>query len=674
MAQARYDGKIRQKGRGKLSEDEITSILRREITIAQGFDSDILSEIRAKSMDFFFGNDQSSTIPTAPAGRSNVQSLDVRDVTLAILSQIGPMYKASSIEFKPRAHDDEKQADLESQFVREIIEDNDGFKAFSSAAWYALLQNTGWIHVSVDDHTDVSRETYTGLDDMQVANVVDQGGQVEVDSYDEATGNLKITRTTETRQLKIEPISADMVLHSPGLDQYGVDGLRFVAYRKIYSVAELVAMGMSMEDAMETPSHRDDHWPAVIAKAEHYSESSDNELGGVQDATTLKECFHCWAQLDLNETGQWERYHILIAGKDGAKIVYMEPAPFVPMVAGCAIPVPHRIEGQGMGEVMGEIQTQKTAILRQYMDNLAVMNSSRMGAVEGQVNMKDLTDGRVNGVVRIKRPDAIVPLPATDAGMQAIQGLRYLDELRTSRGGAALDLNNSEMQIAQTSATAATNEYAAKERMSGWYCNNLIQTLMVGVFKMVHQTLRLYFDQPMDIAVNGNWEQQNPGSWQARDKCKVTVGLSPMEKRERAAGLQAIMQTQLSLASAGGSGVIVDQSRIYKTFSEWVKCLDVGEPFEFVLDPSSPQAKQAQQQNAAAQQAQQQMAMNEQDKQLASQREIEFAKMSVDWNKHSTELDYKYWETAEDNDADLEAAQMKKANESKGNGTQPKAG
>ena len=71
------------------------------------------------------------------------------------------------------------------------------------------------------------------------------------------------------------------------------------------------------------------------------------------------------------------------------------------------------------------------------------------------MNMKDVTQGRINGVVRMKRADAIIPLPALDIGPQSIQGLTYLDTVRSQRGGASLDMNNADRQVMASSATAA---------------------------------------------------------------------------------------------------------------------------------------------------------------------------------------------------------------------------
>jgi hypothetical protein len=473
----------------RLTEDEIGSLVRRELEIAQGYDADILSAKREAALTYFNGSTDNSYIPSAPAGRSNIVSADVRDVHGSVMSQIVHSFKTSSIEFEPISEEDEEQAQLETDVVKLQIDRNGGDKVFYEAIHDALLSGTGWIKVAVAEADEISREEYTDVTDPVMLDAIlrEPRGSVEVLSYDEESGALEVRRTRRNSKLVIESIDPAYMMFSPNHSQYDFQELRFVAERKLYTVAELVDMGMDMERAMELPSHRDEYWPAAVAREAitgtghgNYSESSDNELGGKQDATTLKECFHCYMLLDIDESGSYERYHILIGGYGGGHIVKMEPFDHIPYVPGSPLPMPHRTEGDGLYQYMKEVQDAKTHTLRSYMDNLSVMNTSRLGIVDGQVNIDDLTNGRINGVVRMKTPDSIRPLPASDVGAQAITGLEYLDKVRTQRGGASLDLNNSAMQVAQSSAAAAIGEYTAKEKMSTLFARNMVGSLMKG--------------------------------------------------------------------------------------------------------------------------------------------------------------------------------------------------
>ncbi len=94
------------------------------------------------------------------------------------------------------------------------------------------------------------------------------------------------------------------------------------------------------------------------------------------------------------------------------------------------------------------MQDAKTATLRQLLDNQNAANNARVIAVDGQVNMDDVVNSRPGDVVRTRSPDSIQPFPFTDIGASAQSTLAYLDKIRSERGGASLDLQSAELQIA----------------------------------------------------------------------------------------------------------------------------------------------------------------------------------------------------------------------------------
>ena len=291
-------------------------------------------------------------------------------------------------------------------------------------------------------------------------------------------------------------------------------------------------------------------------------------------------------------------------------------------------------------------------MLRNYIDNLNVMNSSRLGIVDGSVNVDDLTNGRINGIVRMKSPDAIVPLPAADVSMQAINGLEYLDKMRTQRGGASLDLNNSQMQVAQSSAAAAIGEYTAKEKMATLFARNMVETLMKGTFLLVHHCLRTQMPGQMGAKVRGNWEQTDPGEWKARTHVQTLVGLNSQERKEKIGGLKELLTIQMGLLQSGAEGVIVSKSNIYNTLSDLVRAGELGLPEQYMIDPDSQDGQQAQQQ--ISQQGAQQAQMQQQMMQMQAQ--LEQQKVQLDKYKIDAELKYKYYDT--NVDAGLQEAKM----------------
>jgi hypothetical protein len=69
-----------------------------------------------------------------------------------------------------------------------------------------------------------------------------------------------------------------------------------------------------------------------------------------------------------------------------------------------------------MWDLVEDLQRIKTAITRQYLDNLYLANTPRTAVVEGQVNLDDLLNPRPGGLVRTKALDAMQTIQTPDIG------------------------------------------------------------------------------------------------------------------------------------------------------------------------------------------------------------------------------------------------------------------
>ena len=575
------------------------------------------------------------------------------------MAQISTIYKSSNIEFTPHNEQDEEQARLESEIIKTVIENNDEYQIFEDATFDALLQGNGWIKVEVlvEPETLVQRLPFqTDQQARQMEEAIRESQEViDIDENINSQGQMELVVTYEVKNenLHVEAVPPENMLFSGYEDCTDLNKLTLVAERKLYTVSDLVDLGLSFDEAIACPSYGDAYTDGVRARQGVYAETmSDNEAA--QEASRLKETYICYYLADLQGNGERKRYRIHVAG---TTIIDKSPVNYVPYVTGSPLPVPHRIPGQGMYEIMGQIQEAKTYTLRNFMDNLAVMNQSRVGYLKGEVDVEDLLNGRVNGIVGMDRPDAIIPLPSNDIGMQAINGLSYLDQVRTQRGGAALDLNNSEMQIAKASALGAANEYAAKEKMSSHYCRNLANSLLKPVFLLVHKVMREEMSDMITAKVRGNWISVNPASWLPRKRARVIVGMSNTERQQKIMTLNAIMQQQQMWIQAGLDGVLTDVTKVYNAAIDWINAADVTEhPEEYLIDPQSDQAMQAQQQKAqqAAEQAQQ--AQEQQEEYASAPLVIETMRLEQERSLKEQELRWKYFDTMSDNE--MKEAQM----------------
>ena len=356
----------------------------------------------------------------------------------------------------------------------------------------------------------------------------------------------------------------------------------------------------------------------------------------------------CYIRLSTGDNNKTELRHVWI-GENQNSMLLNEPAEFVPFITGSAIPMPHRITGTGLAELLQDIMLQKSHVLRQYMDNLGVMNASRVGAVEGQVNMSDLTNGRINGVVRMRSPNAIIPLPAADIGPQAIAALSYLDTVRTQRVGSSLDFNEINAQLMGATATAAAGQLSKVEQMGGWFAGNIVRTMLLPLFTLVHRILRTEMAGPVMARIGGKWQQADTSTWQERLVTDIQMGLTTTEKAERMMALNQTITTMQALMETGGVGIICDLPRLYNAMGDWIRTAGLGSPDQYLIDPSSPESQQVAMARSEEQKKQAEDQVQMQSQLIRLQQDFELEKQRRD-------LEYKTW--SDKLDADVKEADM----------------
>lgn len=606
----------------RMTKDELAAVVLREIEEAQGYDSDVLASKRAGVLDLYQG-----LFPAPPAketGRSGVVSLDVADSVHALLAQMGPVLKSSLIEFEPESAQDVAQAQTETNVLRKILERSDAYGCVAGATHDALLIGNGWLALSIEDYS-TTRTQRLPLDVPAEALAM----LPEDATLSRGENWIEVTQTYSGQRLMIESVPPEdmLVSNEPGVED--LQKLRLVARRRLYTQAALLDMGISREVVEAIPDATTDY-PAERARQGIYG---DQTIQSVQDATRLKAVWCCYVLVDSDDKGRaTERREVWVGGQE---LLRDDPADYVPFVTGSPVVVPHRIIGMGVGELVGQIQASKTHTLRAYLDNLDQLVMGRTGVLEGDVTMGDLLQGRAAGVIRMKRPDAIFPLPVPDVGGPALAGLGYMDQVRGQRVGAALDQTEVQAQLMSASATAAAGQLAQVEMMGGWFASNLAETLLKRLYLLAHRMLR-DTNTPVMAQQQGQWVEVYPSEWPERYVASVTMGLTTAQRTQRQMTLQMVVQQLQGLLTSGMAGQLTDLSRYFNAMSDWLRASGLSDPDQYLIDPASPQAQQAAAQQQQAQQAEQQQAM---------QLQVQIAQMThgFEMEKQQAELEYKRW-------------------------------
>jgi hypothetical protein len=618
-----------------LDNKAIQTAVAAELIDARGFDTDQMAANRTAALQYYFGHPRGDETE----GRSEIQSLDVADHVNSTMAQLSPMMKSSIVKFLPTDEADEETAQMESDVVKQIAADSNGFVQFSDAAFDSLLQRNGWVHCFIDDQVETWVDQHTDVVDQELTDLLTplaDNDVLEVTSKTDnpdGTTSLDIKHTLTERKLCIEAVAPEYMLYAPGHGSIDVSDIRFLARRQLLTKSELIEQGISKTVVDDLPTISYENW--VQAQAREVG-GADIKVGGEEPSTYVVETYDCYIRMDVDGDGIAELWRVRVAGYDGATFLDKELSRFIPYCTGTARPLPHRTAGTSLYDALRFIQDGKTVTTRQLIDNQETGNNVRVGAVEGEVNMDDLTTSRPGGVVRMRSEGAIIPIAFNDVGPSCINTLNYLDSVATARAGAAMDMMQGEMQIASSSATGAANEYGHKEKMSAFFARNIIETIVRGSYLLIHQALRSYYSKPLNVKINGKWQTSDPRKWKPRKSLRVIAGLSGSERREKAAALGQNIQYQSMALQAGMDGTLVTPDGVHNSLADWLNVVDLDDVSTYYVDPKSDEAK------AAAKQKQEQQQQQAQEAEKLQQRIFD-AEQGLDKYKHDTQLEFDRW-------------------------------
>lgn len=568
---------------------------------------------------------------TEESGRSVIQSADVNSMITATLAQCVVAFSNDTVvNFEANSAEDEAQAKMESRAVNKIlIETNGGFRRFLDATQNALLYEVGYVKVYWDDDIDQYVNSFENVAPDEVSIVVDTQGEPGVEkrliSYDPETRKARVDTVRKTRALRLAVVDNSQFFIDPDWTETDLQGCPLCGEVHYKTRDELSRMGIDWEivKSLKAVQKYGDQPKLNRRRNDPY-----NAVDPVQFQMDICEVFEVYAKITFNDQDDRTYLHrCWLADKSDATDGWLldpEPVDRVPYGAGTAFPIANRHAGEALATKLYSIQESKTEFLRQWFDNAQVNSIGRVGAVVGQVELSDVMTPRAGSPIRVKSPNAIVPIPVNDVGPSIASALAYLDQARTERGGASIDFLGGEMQLAQDTAHGTERVYSAKEMLVAYEIRNLAETMIAAAYKLAHAELRLGKNGPIQVKIAEQWQAVDPASWPARNHVNVRAGYSMGERMQISQAMLMMLQFYQAGMQQGLQGQLFTLPGLYKLLCDYGSVALIPNPESYFIDPESPQAQQAAQ--AAAQAAQKQaeqqaqiLALPEQIKAQASQ-------------------------------------------------------
>ncbi len=210
------------------------------------------------------------------------------------------------------------------------------------------------------------------------------------------------------------------------------------------------------------------------------------------------EVYECYIRIDEDGDGLAELRRIVYCGSE---ILEDEECDYIPFHSICPIPIPHKFFGQSLADRTMDIQLIKSTITRQSLDNLYLTNNNRVGAVDGQVNLDDLLNATPGGIVRMKNPNALVPLQVQSTFGQAQPMLAYMDEIQARRTGVTDAQNGLDPDVLSNVTAAAVaammkSNSGKLELIARVFAETGVKSLFKGILHLIMLCYVVLFTNP----------------------------------------------------------------------------------------------------------------------------------------------------------------------------------
>ena len=594
----------------KMTEEELVSRIKGEITDSLGY-GDELSLQREKAMDYYYAMPFGNEVD----GRSQFVDSTVMDTIEWIKPSLMRVFAGGDemVKFTPVGPEDVPMAQQATDYVNYVFTKmNPGWSILY--AWFtdALLSKNGIVKVWWEEDSTEEREEYFGLTDDELNSLLsDENVEVIEHTEDileqdngmggitaEPAHDITIKRTIVHGQVRVENVPPDEFLIAR--ESKTIEESRFVCHRVKKTLSDLREMYGDIDPA--DLGSADDMGDFTTERRARYAfDNSDNfgfNSSETEEALKTYWLHENYLKTDYDGDGIAELRKVSIVG---SYVLENDAVDYIPFVSITPISIPHKFFGLSVADLVMDLQLIKSTLMRNLMDNAYNQNFGRYAVLEGQANLDDLLTQRPGGVVRVKSPNAIMPLATPPLESYSFEMLEYLDGLRESRAGVSkmsqgLDENALKSHTTATAVNAVTT--AAQSRVE-LIARNFAETGVRQLMRTIYNLLQKHQDIETVMELRGEWVNVRPFSWRPALDCTVSVGLGSGNRDQQLMHLSAMIQFA-SETMAGGLQV-VSQKNMYNMGAELLKNMGFPNIQDFLTDPDtvpppgpSPEEQQAQ--------------------------------------------------------------------------------
>ena len=651
----------------ELSQEELLNLVKTNIDDATNYINEYVNPERQLALDYYLRKPMGNEVD----GKSKIVDSSVSDAVHGALPQLMKVFCSSDVvSFLPTKAGTGDAAEQINQYINHIFsKDNNGSEIMYQWFWDALVQKNGIVKAVWDDNVTESIETYKELTEDEVVQllipdnveviskeeveieqeqvpmppepVMTEDGVTEMIAPTDADGepmmvnqdpiiayNLKVKTTETDSRVKITNVEPEAFI----IDQIAtsIDDATFTAQKQLLTRADLVELGYDKKIVDDLTTADD----TALGFSDYRYRNTQSNLNNTADKTQeLLSYYECYIQIG-NPNGTSTMHRVCYASNT---ILSDEETDYVPFYSICPYPVPHSFFGESIADKTIDIQQIKTVVQRQMLDNLYLTNNSRVGAVEGQVNLDDLLNSTAGGIIRMKNPNALVPLQVQSSANQSFPMLEYLDNQQAKRTGVSdmnqgLDANVLSNVSATAVATMTAQSQGKLELIARIFADSGVSSLFQGIFHLICK----YQDVERTLLINDKELVLNPREWDNQYNVNINVGIGNGSRDEKIGMLQMVLAKQEQIIQQYGlSNPLVTLKQYRDTLAKFINSSGYKDDIQFINEISEEQAQQMAQQAA---ESQGQPAPEVQAAEAIAKAEMQKAQMKQQTDAQSNEL------------------------------------
>jgi hypothetical protein len=572
-----------------LSDSEImTRVLSKAQESVSWYDSK-LSRERQRVIDYYNG-----TLPKRQSdGSSSYISTDVYDSVEATKAILLETFSGSDdiAQFDP---DTEMNADAcraATQYASYVIfQQNPGHENFGGIIHDGLTARVGVSKVYWLTSAKYSDETFELLPYDTAHAVASHDSVDEFDgTHDPETNTYSgsLTRKEDTSRIAIDNVAPEEFLISPRA--VSIEKAPYCGHRTLKTKAELIDEGYPKKkvNTLNFSDAKDINFSPEALARNSPVESATADDSPIQEEMQQVLFYESYVRMQIDPAKGVRLYKICHV--ESTMLEDPEEIDRSPFLTYTPLPIPHLFYGNNFAARVIPTQNARTVLMRAVLDHTAISTNPRYQVVNGGLmNPRELLENRMGGIVNVRRPESVMPLPQNNLNSYVFNVMELLTaDKEASTGTSALSTGlNKDAISTQNSQGLVDNMMKASGQRAKIAARNFAYGYFVPLMMEVIRLAILHEDKQKIIDVAGSPIAVNPQDWTERKTASVSMHLGYGEKDKLAATISASYE---KMAKDPGLAQIFTLQNKYDMIQDGMKAARMPGFSKYLTPPSQTQ-------------------------------------------------------------------------------------